>query len=110
MQLLEEGNKRRKTESTTANMASSRSHAVLEISVTQSGRNQASVNTSVDTRVRRCSSQRRDSIYRNLFHRGSNTVATRHICDTVVTLLSGHAAGTRAASAGKAGDGGPRRE
>eukprot|EP00240_Pyramimonas_obovata_P003097 CAMPEP_0118942516 /NCGR_PEP_ID=MMETSP1169-20130426/36328_1 /TAXON_ID=36882 /ORGANISM="Pyramimonas obovata, Strain CCMP722" /LENGTH=667 /DNA_ID=CAMNT_0006887545 /DNA_START=398 /DNA_END=2398 /DNA_ORIENTATION=- len=38
--LLEEGNRRRKTEPTSANATSSRSHAVLEISVTQTARNQ----------------------------------------------------------------------
>ncbi|KAK9823105.1 hypothetical protein WJX72_000286 [[Myrmecia] bisecta] len=38
-QLLEEGNQRRKTESTDANATSSRSHAVLEIAVCRSDRN-----------------------------------------------------------------------
>ena len=37
--LLDEGNKRRKTESTDANSVSSRSHAVLEINVRRSPRN-----------------------------------------------------------------------
>lgn len=39
MELLEEGNKRRKTESTEANATSSRSHAVLEITVKRTPRN-----------------------------------------------------------------------
>ena len=40
LELLREGNNRRKTESTDANGASSRSHAVLEISVKRSQKNQ----------------------------------------------------------------------
>ncbi|KAL6746359.1 P-loop containing nucleoside triphosphate hydrolase protein [Haematococcus lacustris] len=39
MDLLDEGNRRRKTESTDANAQSSRSHAVLEISIKRSPRN-----------------------------------------------------------------------
>eukprot|EP00878_Enallax_costatus_P036858 GHUV01041431.1.p1 GENE.GHUV01041431.1~~GHUV01041431.1.p1 ORF type:complete len:631 (+),score=211.73 GHUV01041431.1:428-2320(+) len=44
MGLLEEGNRRRKTDSTDANAASSRSHAVLEIVVRRCARNQYRAN------------------------------------------------------------------
>jgi hypothetical protein len=54
MRLLEEGNKRRKTEPTKANAASSRSHAVLEINVTQIARNQVSMRTSEKVPIRKC--------------------------------------------------------
>ena len=37
--VLQEGNSRRKTESTDANAASSRSHAILEVTVCRSDRN-----------------------------------------------------------------------
>ena len=39
MTVLQEGNSRRKTESTDANAASSRSHAILEVTVCRSDRN-----------------------------------------------------------------------
>jgi kinesin family protein 18/19 len=45
MSLLEEGNTRRKTESTNANATSSRSHAVLEVTIVRKPRNQYKTNT-----------------------------------------------------------------
>mmetsp|Transcript_11268 Transcript_11268/g.28907 ORF Transcript_11268/g.28907 Transcript_11268/m.28907 type:complete len:941 (+) Transcript_11268:278-3100(+) len=45
MALLEEGNTRRKTESTNANATSSRSHAVLEVTIVRKPRNQYKTNT-----------------------------------------------------------------